>query len=135
MFYDFYFTHCVNCVIVSEHDITRPEAFKILSGEPFIKFSREVVNLNMTDKRRVNVENFLSGGGQAVTTNFADKYWTRETDVNYLKACETFQENPSLFPLGDPAQVSLYQFGAFFEKNWKYRGTMKIVIPTPQVGV
>ena len=59
--------------MVSEHDITRPEAFKILSGEPFIKFSRDVINVNMTDKRRVSVENFRTGSGEAVTSNFADK--------------------------------------------------------------
>lgn len=57
----------------------------------------------------------------------------RETDPNYLRACEKYQEDPSLYPLGDPAQVNLYDFTALFHKNWKYRGTVKIVVPTPQV--
>ena len=126
------YQYAISVCFFSEHDITRPETFKILSGEPFIKFSRPLINVNMTSKRRVNVDSCLSGSGQAVTTNYADKYWTKKNDENYIKACEKFKENPSLFPLGDPAQVSLYNYAAFFEKNWKYRGTMKIVIPTPQ---
>ena len=88
----------------------------------------------MTDKRRLNVDSFLSGTGQTVTSNFADKYWTRLTDENYIRACEKYEEDPSLYPLGHPSQVSLYEFATFFDKNWKYRGTMKIVVPTPQVG-
>ena len=120
--------------LLKEHDITRPEAFKILSGYPFVLFSREFVAINMTDNRRVNVERFMNedNNAPALSTNYADKYWTRLQDDNYLKACQKYAEDPSSCRHGDPAQISLYHFAALFHKNWTYRGTVKIPVPTPQ---
>ena len=120
--------------LLKEHDITRPEAFKILSGYPFVQFSREFIAVNMTDNRRVIVERFMDqdSNAPALSTNYADKYWNRRQDDNYLKACEKYAEDPSSFSHGDPAQISLYHYAALFHKNWSYRGTVKIPVPTPQ---
>ena len=120
--------------LLKEHDITRPEAFKILSGHPFVLFSREFVAVNMTDNRRVNVERFMNQetDAPALSSNYADQYWTRLEDGNYKRLCEKFAEDPSSFPHGDPAQISLYEYATLFHKNWSYRGTVKIVVPTPQ---
>ena len=120
---------------LKEHDINRNEAHLYLNADSLMITSRPTIAVNLTDKRRVTVEKFLqpnTGEASALTANFADYYWTRETDVNYQRACEKYEEDPVHFPLGHPRDVSLYYYASLFERNWRYRGTHKCPVPTPQ---
>ena len=65
-----------------------------------------------------------------LSKNLADKYWAREDDENYKKACqewedmvETRRENPKL--------VSLYKFASKYTQGWKMRKEAKVPHFTP----
>ena len=119
--------------LVKEHDKSKNEAFKVISGRDYVFFSREFNFVNMTDKRRLNLE-ALKGGdptANALTENFADKYWTRDDDPNYLEARKMYQENPNCGPQ-DPKDVSLYQYASVYSKRWIYTGECKVPVITPQ---
>ena len=76
---------------LKEHDINRNEAHLYLNSDSLMITSRATIAVNLTDKRRVIVENFHkqnAGEASALTANFADYYWTRDNDVNYHFLCQ-----------------------------------------------
>lgn len=59
----------------SEHDVSRPECFKLFSDQKFVKFSRPFRCVNILDTRRVNTES--EDNIIATKENRADIYWKR----------------------------------------------------------
>ena len=117
---------------IKEHDLGRSEAFHIVSQRPYVEFSREHVYVNLTDKRRLNVEQYLAGNPDAPTLakNHADKYQNRENEEDYQRALEKYSEDPKSLP-GDPREINLYKFAELFEKNWHYTGVCRVPVPSP----
>ena len=62
--------------------------------------------------------------------NIADKYWAREQDPNYKKACEEW-ENMVETRKENPALVSLYKFASKYHKNWAHAKEVKVPHITP----
>ena len=116
---------------VKEHDMGKPEAIKIISQRPFVDYSRPVVYVNCTDKRRVNVELYQAGVTEApaLNKNHADKYWLREESDDYHRALERYEEDP--LSMLNPKTVNLYTFAGLFDKNWMYTGIWKVPVPSP----
>ena len=119
--------------LVKEHDMSKNEAFKVISRKDYVLFSRSFEYINLTDKRRVNLAAFKSGipEAEAMTSNSADRYWTRDTDPNYEKAVEAYEEGSTSSPC-DPRGINLYTFASLYDRKWNYTGRHKIPVPTPQ---
>ena len=120
--------------IVKEHDISKNEAFKIVSKNNYVFYSRPFAFINMTDKRRMNVEACQDDNNEGrvkLAKNAADQYWTRDSDPNYLKACEHWDENPNSMP-ENPRTVSLNTYAALYTTGWRFTGLLKVPVPTPQ---
>ena len=118
--------------IVKEHDLSKNEAFKIISKENYVFYSRPFVFVNLTDQRRLNMEACQGQEGTAtLTKNVADLYWNRDNDPKYLSACERFNEDPHSAP-EDPRDVSLFTYAALYTAGWQYTGVHKIPVATPQ---
>ena len=97
---------------VSEHDISKNECFKIISAEPYVKFSRPFRMLNLTGTRRLNLEQ----AGPAMDTNFCDLFWARKSDPNFLILVEMF-ESGLLDSDENPNNISLYKFTNSYTLN------------------
>ena len=119
--------------MVKEHDMSKNEAHKIISKGDYVKFSRQFVFVNMTDKRRLNLDAFKAGDENvsAMTNNIADRYWTRDENKNYKEKVEKFNENPTSFPQ-DPRKVNLYTFASLYDTEWNFTGICKVPVTTPQ---
>ena len=117
---------------IKEHDLGRSEAFLIVSQRPYVEFSREFVYVNLTDKRRLNVEQYLAGVPDAPTLarNHADLYQNRDNEKDYERVLEQYKEDPRSLP-GDPRLISLYKFAEVFDKNWRYTGVCRVPVPSP----
>ena len=118
--------------LIKEHDLGRSEAFLIVSQTPYVDISREVVYLNLTDQRRMNVEQYLAGVPDAPTLsrNHADIYHNRENEKDYERVLEKYREDPKSLP-GDPRLINLYKFAELFDKNWHYTGVCRVPVPSP----
>ena len=116
---------------VKEHDIGKPEAIKIVSQRQYVEYSRKFTYVNVTDKRRLNVELYQAGVSEApaLNKNHADIYWDRHNSANYQRALEKFDENPQ--GMLNPESVNLFTFAGLFEKNWKYTGVWSVPVPSP----
>ena len=119
--------------LVKEHDMSKNEAFKVISKKDYVLFSRSFEYINLTDKRRVNLAAFKTGipEAEAMTSNSADRYWTRDDDPNYQKAVEAYEEGSISSPC-DPQGINLYTFASLYDRKWNYTGRHKIPVPTPQ---
>ena len=120
--------------IVKEHDLGKNEAFKIISKKNHVFYSRPFVYVNLTDKRRLNVEACQAAeqeGKVKLTKNAADMYWMRDTDPKYKSACDRYDEDPTSMPT-DPRCVSLNTYAALWTTGWQFTGDLKVPVPTPQ---
>ena len=112
---------------ISEHDMPRTEAVRIVSGLPMVFYSREFRCVNLLGVRRVELpetkeEAELGGELQlgemrATKDNFADLYWARETKKEFLDLVKRYEDGDITLPW-HPREVSLYNFTVFFEKSW-----------------
>ena len=105
---------------ISEHDMLRTEAFRIVLGLPFVFYSREFRNVNLMGVRRV-----VTDAGQeqsldrrATQDNFADIYWVRESKQEFLDLVHRFEEGLLILPW-HPREINLYYFVAHFDKKWR----------------
>jgi hypothetical protein len=111
---------------VSEHDISKNECFKIISAEPYVKFSRPFRMLNLTGTRRLNLEQ----AGPAMDTNFCDLFWARKSDPNFLILVEMF-ESGLLDSDENPNNISLYKFTSSYTDKWKKSKFLYVPHSTP----
>ena len=117
--------------VVSEHDISKNECWKIISGLPYVEFSRPFRNINIAGSRRVNTGAAMETGEEpAEGKNHADMYWSREEDPNYQKLVEMF-ENGDTSLVDHPANTSLYKFACAFTKDWKPSRELHVPKPVP----
>ena len=99
----------------SEHDVSRPECFKLFSDQKFVKFSRPFRCVNILDTRRVNTES--EDNVIATKENHADIYWKREQDPNYQRFLSEFEGGSIVYPK-HPKEISLYEYVGNFTVNW-----------------
>ena len=62
--------------------------------------------------------------------NLADRYWCREDDPNYQKACKEWQDMVET-RRENPALVSLFKFASRYNKNWTHSNDVKVPHITP----
>ena len=108
---------------ISEHDMPRTEAFRIVSGLPFVSYSREFRNVNLLGVRRV-VTDTTQGQAldrRATQDNFADVYWLRESRPEFLDLVQKYVEGSLVLPW-HPREISLYNFVVYFDKKWRLSG-------------
>ena len=108
---------------LSEHDMPRTEAFRIVSGLPFVFYSREFRNVNLLGVRRVSTDSApeQATDRRATQDNFADIYWVRESRQDFLDLVQLYEDGKLVLPW-HPRQVSLYNFVAYFDKRWRLTG-------------
>ena len=58
--------------LVREHDISKNEAWRIVSGESYVHYSRPFTFLNLTSRRKVNVESAEGDTEGLLTKNFCN---------------------------------------------------------------
>ena len=111
---------------ITEHDMPRTEAARIVSGRPFVFYSRPFKMVNLMGVRRVVVpqssEHDPTEAGQgldrrATQDNIADMYWVREERREYLDLVERYEAGSISLPW-HPKDVSLYLYAAHFERSW-----------------
>ena len=115
---------------VSEHDISKNECWKIVSGEPYVIFSRPFRYLNLTGSRRVVTESTGDGGQSALAKNFCDLYWQRDNDENYSEFVKNYETGLIAF-LYHPRDISLYMFSSCCTNKWQPSKKLFIPKPTP----
>ena len=112
---------------ITEHDMPRTEAARIVSGLPFVFYSREFRMVNLMGVRHLVMPEQVEQGGEvgeeqqqgikASKDNYADFYWGREKRKEFLDLVKRFEEGAINLPW-HPREVSLYRYAAHFEKNW-----------------
>jgi hypothetical protein len=110
---------------ITEHDMPRTEAARIVSGRPFVFYSRPFRMVNLMGVRGLVMPHEEQGGEvgeqpeaiKATRDNFADIYWGRESCKKFLELVRAYEEGDITLPW-HPREVSLYGFAAHFEKNW-----------------
>ena len=118
---------------IGAHDLSLQEAFHILNDLDFVTFGKSFVHVNVMGTRRVQ-ENL----GEAtdpdreimLARNLAERYWCREDDQNYQKACKEWQDMVET-RRENPALVSLYKFASKYNKNWTHSNGVKVPHVTP----
>ena len=114
---------------MSEHDISKNEAWRIVSGNKFVQFSRSFRNLNLTGNRRVNTDDNRPEAS-ACSTNMADKYWQKNQCPHYARFVQDYNAKNVSFPKS-PEDVSLYDFASAFTVKWQPSPTLYVPKPTP----
>ena len=111
---------------ITEHDMPRTEAARIVSGLPFVFYSRSFRMVNLLGVRRVVVPRTMEQGStvteqgldrRATQDNIADMYWDREQNLGYQNLVERYEAGAVTLPW-HPRDVSLYLFAAHFERSW-----------------
>ena len=115
---------------VSEHDISKNEAWRIISGKPYVSYSRPFRYLNLTGSRRVNLDAGENQEQPALGKNFCDIYWAKETDENYIDLVKKFENGQVSYPC-HPKDVSLYEFSGCFTNKWLPSSKLYVPKPTP----
>ncbi len=124
---------------ITEHDLPRTEAFRIVSGMPFVFYSREFRMVNLLGVRRVETDDMalletmdIDEPGnvhmhrRATKDNIADLYWARESQHEYRDLVQHFENHQISLPW-HPKDINLYNFAAHFDKKWKL--TNKTFVP------
>ena len=65
-----------------------------------------------------------------MSKNFCDIYWARETDDNYLRFVQNYEEGRVSYPMA-PEDVSLYNFAGDFTASWTPSPKLHVPKPTP----
>ena len=116
--------------LVGEHDMSKNEAWRIVSGGSYVTHSRPYRYLNLTGSRRVNIEANDNADQPAVASNFCDIYWAKESDENYKNFVEKFESGEISYML-HPNDVSLYNFASCFTNKWYPCYQLHVPKPTP----
>ena len=116
--------------LVGEHDMSKNEAWRIVSGGSYVTHSRPYRYLNLTGSRRVNIEANQNEDQPAVARNFCDIYWAKESDENYKVFVEKFESGQISYML-HPKDVSLYNFASCFTHKWHPSYELHVPKPTP----
>ena len=116
---------------ISEHDISKNECWKIISGKPYVEYSHPFVYLNLTGTRRLNIQAGQNEDNPAIDkNNYVDTYWCRDEDENYKYAVQRYESGEMSFPV-HPRDVSLYQYASSFSLKWHPSPTLKVPHTTP----
>ena len=116
--------------LVSEHDMSKNECWKVISGKHYVTYSRPFRYLNLTGSRRVNLEANDNPEQLAVAKNFCDIYWSKETDEKYLAFVDKYESGLVDYPR-HPKYVSLYEFAGNLTSSWQPSRKLYIPKPTP----
>ena len=116
--------------LVGEHDISKNEAWRIVSGESYVHYSRPFTFLNLTSSRKINVESAEGDTEGLLTKNFCDIYWARDSDPNFARFVEKYESGAVAFKM-HPNDISLYTFAESFTSKWMVRKKLAVPKPTP----
>ena len=120
---------------ITEHDMSRTEAFRIVTGLPFVYYSRQFKNVNLLGVRMVVIDaedEEMSGADRRATKdNKADLYWKREKDSNYKRLVERYEAGDIELDW-HPREISLYNFVTYFQNNWTPSPHMSVPHISPQ---
>ena len=123
---------------VGEHDLSLEECFTIISGAPYVVYTNEFAYVGLTERRRLNVTSNRDEA-DARQNNLSDRFWARHSDENFTKFCEfladfteeLLQIEYPMVPDGDPNQLSLFEFAAYFTNAWQLRDKVAVPHPSP----
>ena len=112
----------------TRRDISRQESMLLLNSDrDYVKMSLIIIPCSLIGNKRLEIKNCGLDEKMARDDGWQDKYFSRETDPNFKKACQDFEKDPeawrALFPLNyknpkSPQETSLHNFISFFTKNW-----------------
>ena len=112
---------------ITEHDMPKTEAARIVSGLPFVTYSRQFRMVNLLGVRRVVVPESTGQNSEvaeqvldrrATQDNIADMYWAREEKPEYQSLVQRYEAGTIAMPW-HPKDVSLYYYAAHFERSWR----------------
>ena len=119
---------------ITEHDMSRTEAFRLVLGKPMVYYSREFRTVNLLGLRRVvNDDEGVGEAGanrKATKDNRADLYWRRDTDSNFADLVDRYNEGAISLPVR-PCDINLYMYVACFESNWTPSRKTYVPLPSP----
>ena len=125
----------------TRRDISRQEGMLLLNTDrDYIKMSRPMIPCSLVGNKRLQIKNCDLDEKMAKDDGWQDKYFARETDENYQKACKEFEDDPdawrALFPPNykspkSPQETSLHQFIAFLSKKWTPKKNECVPFCTP----
>ncbi|XP_070203297.1 uncharacterized protein [Littorina saxatilis] len=114
---------------LKEHDLSKQECARILTGGDFVQTSRDFVYVNVTGTRKVKIPTGTEGANDDMLhDDFAVSYWNRQNDDNYKAAVEKFKSGQAP---EDPECVSLFDFASKYTKKWRLHGLEKVPHFTP----
>ena len=108
--------------------ISVSKSFHILNGLPLVEFTkgRYFIKINLLRTRMLNLEGGVHR--RSGVQDHSDVYWRRESDPNFIRLLEAYQENPEL---RNPASITLYEFACDFTRTWRLYHMNKIPHITP----
>ena len=119
---------------ITEHDLSRTEAFRLVLGKPLVFYSREFRPVNLMGLRMVVNDNEGDGEAgadrKATKDNLADLYWRRHNDENFANLVELYEAGEVSLPY-HPREINLYMFVARFDKNWTPSRKTYVPVPSP----
>ena len=120
---------------ITEHDMSRTEAFRIALGLPFVFYSRKFKHVNLLGVRRVVIDednDDMEGADRRATKdNKADLYWQRENSGNYKRLVEQYEAGGIELEC-HPRDINLYTYVTHFESNWQPSKEAYVPHITPQ---
>ena len=119
---------------ITEHDLSRTEAFRLMLGKDYVYYSRDFRRVNMMGHRMVvqcaEEEGEVGIRRRATMDNIADIYWERNTDPNYTELVQMYDAGVSSLTV-DPREINLYFFAANFDTKWKLTPKTYVPLPSP----
>ena len=119
---------------ITEHDMSRNEAFRIVLGKPMVYYSLEFRTVNLQGLRMVvNDDEGVGEAGanrKATKDNRADLYWRRHTDSNFDDLVDRYNEGAIRLDC-HPRDINLYMYVARFESNWTPSRKTYVPLPSP----
>ena len=117
---------------ITEHDLSRTEAFRIALGMDFVFYSRQFRRVNLMGLRMVVKDDGSDGTVRKATKdNRADLYWRRDDDPHFANLVKAYEEGNIVLPW-HPREINLYQYVAYFENNWTPSRETYVPLPAPQ---
>ena len=119
---------------ITEHDLSRTEAFRIALGKPLVYYSRKFKPVNLNGLRMVVKDH--EGDGEpgadrkAKIENKADLYWKRDKDSNFADLVQQYEAEAIVLPC-HPREINLYHYVASFESNWTPSRETYVPLPSP----
>ena len=115
---------------VTERDISVNEAMLLLNGENYVECSRQYRYCSLEGNNLIT-DQVESEKEKAVKTyNWSQAYWDRETNANYTKLIQDYEEGKFEYKR-HPRDLSLRYFMSDFRINWEYEGSGFVPCPNP----